>query len=67
MSLKAFHIFFILISFGFLAAFGGWAVTRYLATQNMGLLALGIGSWVVGLALGVYGAWFLKKMKENSL
>ena len=64
MSLRVFHLFFItlatLLSFGF----GGWSYENY-QVQKTGLdLWLAIGGGAVGVALIVYGIWFVKKSKK---
>ena len=64
MSLKAFHIFFILVSTALAVAFGAWAI-RDFATSGSGLnLALGLASLLGSIALVRYGVWFLRKMKS---
>ncbi|MEE2674011.1 MAG: hypothetical protein VX466_09455 [Myxococcota bacterium] len=64
MSLKAFHIVFIIVSTLVAVAFGAWAI-RDFATSGSGLnLALGVASLVGSLALVRYGVWFLRKMKN---
>ena len=59
MSLKSFHIFFIvmavLISFGFCL----WVFTRGGADLVSGLGALGMLSGLAGVGLAVYGVWFV--------
>ena len=66
MSLKAFHIVFIIIST--LLAFGltAWAWVSYSHTSRLADLGLGIGSLVAGVALLFYGKYFLKKLKNIS-
>ena len=66
MSLKAFHIFFIVISTLFAFALGVWGVRDYHGTGSTGSLWLGIGSFVAGVALLIYGRWFLRKLKHVS-
>ncbi len=64
MSLKAVHIFFITVATLAAAGFGLWLVRHYLATGNGLDLFLAILALVGALALPIYGAWFLKKMKK---
>lgn len=64
MSLKAVHIFFILLSITLAAGFGAWAVRNYQATGNGVNLMLGIASFVSAAALLVYLVWFLFKMRR---
>ena len=67
MSLKAFHIFFVTISSALAFGFGGWSLKNYFGGEHAGLdLAMGIGSLLVGIALVVYGRYFLKKLKNVS-
>lgn len=59
MSLKHFHVVFIvfavLLSFGF----GAWAL---MATgQSTGMRGVGVFSLVLGAGLTVYGIWFYRK------
>lgn len=67
MSLKAFHIFFVTISSVLAFGFGGWSLKNYFGGERAGLdLAMGVGSLLVGVALVVYGRYFLKKLKNVS-
>ena len=61
MSLKAVHIAFITVATLFSAFFGVWALLAGGGGVN---LALGIGGLAGAVALPIYGAWFLKKMKR---
>lgn len=66
MSLKAFHIFFILISTLLCVIFGVWAVRDYRVHGNTVNLALGLVSFVLSVGLVWYGRWFLRKLKDVS-
>jgi ABC-type uncharacterized transport system permease subunit len=67
MSLKAFHIFFVVISSALAFGFAAWSLKNYFAGERAGLdLAMGIGSSIIGIALVVYGKYFLKKLKNIS-
>ncbi len=67
MSLKAFHILFIIASTTLAFGFGAWAVKHYLDGQGSGLeLALGLASFALGIILIVYGRYFLRKLKDVS-
>ena len=66
MSLKAFHVVFILVSLMLTIGFGVWAVKQYLSHGERLTLAMGIGSFASSLGLIVYGSWFLKKLKGVS-
>ena len=63
MSLKAVHIAFITVATLFSAGFGGWALRQYLTVGGGVHLLLAIVGLAGAVALPVYGAWFLKKMK----
>ena len=66
MSLKAFHIFFVLISTLLAIGFGLWAIRDY--NHNHELLSLVFGSFSLAgaVVLLVYGRWFLRKLKGVS-
>lgn len=64
MSLKAFHAFFIVVSFIFATYFGGWCISQYNSGESSWLLVGGFGSFFVATALGIYLYWFLKRYKQ---
>ena len=64
MSLKAFHIFFIVASIALAVAFGFWGVDDYGRSASRVHLALGVGSFIGSGVLAVYGVWFLRKLKH---
>jgi len=67
MSLKTFHILFIVAATALAFGFGAWEVKHYVDGQASGLeLALGILSLVLGVALIVYGRYFLRKLRDVS-
>jgi hypothetical protein len=66
MSLKAFHIFFILLSTLLAFGFGFWAVDDFSHSGSGFHLTLGLGSFIAGFALAWYGVWFLRKLKHVS-
>ena len=66
MSLKAFHIFFIIVSTLLAFGFGLWAVDDFMESNSWVHLGLGLGSFVAGAALVRYGFWFLRKLKHVS-
>jgi hypothetical protein len=66
MSLKAFHIFFIVVSTLLAIAFGFWAVDDFSRTGNVFHLTLGFGSFIAGGWLVWYGVRFLRKLKHVS-
>ena len=61
MSLKGFHIIFIIAAI--LCAFGfyAWTLVESEAAANMGVIGLGKGSGVIGALLTLYGIWFVVK------
>jgi hypothetical protein len=67
MSLKAFHILFIIASTALTLGFGWWAVRRYAAGDGTATeLGLGIASLLLSVGLGWYGRYFLRKLKHIS-
>ncbi len=66
MSLKAFHVFFVVLSVLCAMGFGAWAVLDYLRTGSGGILALGVLGFAAAAALIFYGLWFLRKLKDVS-
>lgn len=63
MSLKAFHVVFVLVATVGLVAFGVWALGQ---DGGTGIAALAYASFAGALAMLVYGRWFLKKLKDVS-
>ena len=65
MSLKGFHVIFIVLAVA--CAFGFYAWTRYEneAAATMGVTGLGQGSGVVGILLLIYGVWFVVKKSRS--
>jgi hypothetical protein len=66
MSLKAFHIIFIIISALIAFGFSGWLIDGYTKSWQDGQLIAGICSALAGMALIVYGIRFLRKLKHVS-
>lgn len=66
MSLKAFHIIFVMFSVLLAVGFGIWAVRRYQVHQELIALVAGVASLVGAVVLIVYGRWFLRKLKGVS-
>ena len=64
MSLRVFHLVFIALSVLMAALVGGWGFSRYLADGAGGDLALGVGFFLTGAALLVYGVKVLRKFRE---
>lgn len=63
MSLKAFHIFFIIVSTVLALGVGVWAVLDFGESGSWATLAMGVGSFLGSILLVRYGAWFLRKLK----
>ncbi len=66
MSLKAFHVFFVIVSVLCALGFGGWSVADYQRTGHGSVLLLGILGFVAAAVLVFYGFWFLRKLKSES-
>lgn len=66
MSLKAFHIVFVVISTILALGFGIWAIRQHQARSEPLALAMGVVSLLSAVGLIVYGRWFLKKLKKVS-
>ena len=64
MSLKAFHIFFVVVSILLAFGFGVWSVYFHLTASDMSYLILGIASFVVGVGLMVYGVRVMRKLQR---
>ena len=67
MSLKALHIVFVTASVVLAAVVAVWGFNNYFSPEGTRTdLVYGIASVVSGLALLVYGRYFLKKLKNVS-
>ncbi len=67
MSLKAFHIIFIVASSALALGFGVWMLRDYSRPEGtLSDLLLGVGSCLAFVGLLVYGRYFLKKLKRVS-
>lgn len=58
MSLKGFHVFFIILATLLAAGFAAWSLVNETAVP------IGITSAVLAVALVVYGIWFIRKSKN---
>jgi hypothetical protein len=67
MSLKGFHIVFIVFSTLLAIAVGGWCVWVDLVEGAPVYLAGAIASFGTAVALIAYGVWFYRKMKRLRL
>ena len=61
MSLKGFHILFIVLAFLCTAGFWAWTVLDRESAKNIGAQSLGSVSGVLAATLLVYGVWFVVK------
>ena len=66
MSLKAFHIFFIVVSMALCVVLGVWATQDFARSGSWVQLTLGVGSFIGCILLAYYGVWFLRKLKGVS-
>jgi len=66
MSLKAFHVVFIIASIILTGWFGWWGVDTYRHTAEISTLMMGIASLVGTVVLIIYFRWFLKKLRNES-
>ncbi len=66
MSLKAFHIFFIVVSMALCVVLGVWATQDFARSGSLVHLSLGVGSFIGSILLAYYGVWFLRKLKGVS-
>jgi hypothetical protein len=64
MSLKGFHIIFIIFSTLLALGIGAWCIWVNLVEGEPVYLAGAIFSFVAAVALMVYGVWFYRKMKR---
>lgn len=64
MSLKGFHIVFIIFSTLLALAVGAWCIWVNLVEGAPVFLAGAIASFLCAIALVVYGIWFYRKMKR---
>lgn len=65
MSLKGFHVLFIAVSILLAIGAGAWGLRSHAEEANPLHLAFGIGSLVAAVALGIYGAWFVRKIRSS--
>lgn len=64
MSLKAFHLVFILASIALSVWFGVWCLNEYSFTESQGTLVMGLLSFASTVGMSFYLAWFLRKSKN---
>ena len=66
MSLKAFHVVFVVASILLAFFFGGWLLDDYQATRQVAELVVGILCVLGGIGLICYGKAILRKLKHIS-
>ena len=66
MSLKAFHVFFVVVSVLCALGFGAWSVADYQRTGRASSLGFAGGGFAAAGVLTWYGFWFLRKLKNVS-
>lgn len=66
MSLRHFHVVFIMASLALALALGWWGVDDFRVTQNTTNLSLGIFGGISSVALLAYLIWFNRKMARMS-
>lgn len=64
MSLKAFHIFFIVASILLAVGVGFWGIYVYVQETNFSFLLFGLGSFLVGGVLIAYGVKVLRQLRR---
>ena len=64
MSLKSFHIIFLLISSLFAVFFGLWCYREWILYENSVYLLYSLIGIILCLCLFFYGKWFLKEVSE---
>ncbi len=64
MSLKAFHVFFVSVSFLLSLGVSFWAFRDYSRAEGTGSVLPGTGALLFAAALLWYGKWFLGKLKD---
>lgn len=66
MSLKAFHLVFLISAVLLTLGFGIFSFLRFMDNNSMTFLAMGIISSSLGVVLCVYGRYFLRKLRHIS-
>jgi ABC-type phosphate transport system permease subunit len=66
MSLRIFHVIFIIASIALSLFVAIWAVREYQSTHSLGALALGAVFVLAGIAMVVYGLRWFNRLKDLS-
>ena len=64
MSLKVFHIVFVIICVGLSLYVGVWGIHDYIRERSVGALSLGIVFLLSGLVLVLYGRRAFEKLRD---
>jgi hypothetical protein len=64
MSLRAFHIAFIVVAIALSVVVTAWGVREFLAGGATSALVVGVAAALTGASLVVYGARFFRKLQE---
>lgn len=64
MSLKYFHLIFIVCSIMLSAVFGAWAVNQCRQLGGGSYLATAVGSFLAAVSLAVYAVLFSRKLRD---
>ncbi|MCB9852868.1 MAG: hypothetical protein H6819_07210 [Phycisphaerales bacterium] len=67
MSLRWFHLVFLLFAIMGADLFGGWALHEYSTAGDRGMLGMGLVSLIGGLGLAAYVFWFVQKAERLHL
>lgn len=66
MSLRTFHIVFMVASIAMSFLVGVWGVLEYRRDADMTNLLIGVGFFVAGIVLIWYSSWFVRKLRMLS-
>jgi len=64
LSLKGFHIIFIICAVMITIFYGVWELNYYSYSKTMGHLITAIGSFILAIALSIYGFLVAKKLRR---
>ena len=65
MSLRVFHLLFVLTAFVLTDMFGAWAFWRHGQTSEPALIIAGAISFLAGFAIAGYAIYFVNKVKQT--
>ncbi|MCD8533950.1 MAG: hypothetical protein LR011_03825 [Verrucomicrobia bacterium] len=66
MSLKAFHLIFLIAATLLSLGFGAYSIHQFSQSQSISYLVMGVLSSLLGFCLVVYGRFFLRKLQHIS-